>query len=209
MAKYDEVTVTKYINSNFHKRLDDIKYAFDTKRHCETYHKVMEKAWTLITHKNNGVAYALFKEIGCVDTSLESFENLSSFAGNLVDDAYFGIEYDTDGYLAELNESTSKVFEKLGWDKSPTIHTGGFSLVWANDNHHSIVYEKDMEQFLDWFITFADGEFVYDEQGHCDDHGPLYDLAVVNDWSKFPKQLKSAYDHYNLNKMRAEYGVFG
>jgi hypothetical protein len=209
MAKYDKETVLKYINNNFQERLTDITHCFSDDRHCVTYHKVMEKAWTLITHKNSGVAYSLFKDINCAGTSLEAFENLSSFAGNLVDDAYFGIEYDTDGYLASLNESNSKVFEELGWDRQSTIHTSGFSLVWCNDNHHSIVYEKDMAQFLDWFITYADGEFIYDNNGHCEKPGPLYPLGLIKDWDKYPKQLKSAYDHYNLNKMRAEYGVFG
>lgn len=208
MLPFTKEVVEDVLTKDFKERLSNLRFFIGTEN---KYIKDMaEKAWNLITMQNNGPAYSLFKNLGCHNADIESLENLGSFLSNLIDDAYFAIEYDTDGSLYQLNCDTERAKKSIGIDVSkPCIHTSGFSIVWCDDNHYNIIREKDLHDILDWNIKYAKDEYKYDKNGQCTGHGPTGYLSMIDDnWEEFPKSYKIAYDHYALEIGRMEYGVF-
>ena len=188
MTTFTKDNVLKIITDDFESRSKIINHLFYKRYEHDAVPELAEKMWQIINITTGTVAYCLFRRMGCYRPTLESLENMSSFLGNLVDDSYFGIEYNPDKSI-----------------KSKYIHLSNFTMVWAHDDHPAIVGETEMSTFLDWYIHYAKNELIYTklESGReqCD-YGPLHHLSIIkNNWHEYPKQIKQAYDAYTkVNK---------
>lgn len=193
-------SIKETVTKNFNGRLNQIESRI--KNCCLDSQLIMDKAWYLIKHENAGVAYSLFKDLHCYDRSLESLENLQSFASNLFDDATFAIAYDTDLNLYKMQDEDRAIHKEF----EPLIHLSGFSIVWSSDNDPAKIKDTEMSTFLDWFIAFQEHQFIY--IGNDVGFGPKYDMSLIQDWNLYPKQLKIAYEAYARKIGQIEHGVF-
>ena len=214
VPEFNKNNLLSAINNNTLKRISQLR-SFDKQKYPgDPRPDIAKKIWHLM---NNGniTAYTLFKDMNCYEPgSLEHWENLSSFLCNLIDDSYFGIEYDPENSFQEEIETQERFNEfliKQGKEPRPVkplIHLSHFKMVWCGDGHPAIVYESEMSEFLDWFVHYSDNEYIYKEHGDCK-RGPTSKLSLIKDnWEDYPKQIKQAYDHWNLNQMRTDHGIF-
>ncbi len=204
VPKFTKANVLKMINGDIKKRLKYLN-TFDKPEYPDDIQpQLAEKMWHLM-HNGNITGYCLFKEMNCYNSCIEHWENMQSFLGNLMDDAYFGIEYKPDLGQAnseiEMQKRMNTWYKKQGKpvkEPKPLIHLSSFNMVWCGYEHPAIVYEKEMFGFLDWFVYYSDNEFVYKGKPGTDNYckiGPTHHLGLINDnWDDYPKQIKQAYD---------------
>lgn len=214
IVEFSKDNVLKAIKTNTEERIKRLNTFVKPQYKGDIRPEIAKKIWHLMNNGNT-TAYSLFKDMNCYHPgTLEHWENLSSFLGNLVDDSYFGIEYAPDlrsrDDEIELQEDFNKILIDQGQPTrpvQPSIHLSHFKMVWAFDEHPAIIHESEMSSFLDWFINYSDNEFIYDEHGDCK-KGPTGKLSLIKDnWEDYPKQIKQAYDAWYTNYMLTVHSV--